>query len=201
MNQQHIGAKPVGKIGVLAGFLMNVIHRRQYAAIIREISGRVDNPVSALLDVGCGGGVALKEFAKVYKNARLYGVDYSRDMVDLSRSTNRRECESGRVEIQHASVEDMPLEEDSMDIVTAFDNISFWEDYEAALKEIKRVLRKGGRFFIINGFPPVGSKWYDFVRIKDEQGYKNLLTQNGFKVNRIAVEKQTIFIESEKPAG
>lgn len=201
MNQQNIGAKPVGKIGILAGLLMNLIHQGQYSRIIREIAGRVDNPVSAILDVGCGGGIALKEFSKIYKNARVYGIDYSRDMVDLSSRTNRRECESGRVEVKHASVENMPFEAGSMDVVTAFDNISFWEDYGAALREIKRVLRKGGRFFIINGFPPVGSKWYDFVRIKDEEGYKNLLSQNGFLVNHIAVEKQTIFIECENPEG
>ncbi|MHC1782451.1 MAG: class I SAM-dependent methyltransferase [Anaerolineaceae bacterium] len=197
MNQQNIGAKPVGKIGILAGLLMNLIHQGQYSRIIREIPDRVEDPVNAILDIGCGGGIALKEFAKVYQKARFFGIDYSQDMVVLSRSTNRRECKSGRVEILNASVEDMQFQSDSIDIATAFDNISFWEDYEAALREIKRVLRKGGKFFIINGFPPVGSKWYQFVRIKNEEGYENLLSQNGFKVNRITVEKQTIFIESE----
>jgi len=199
MNQQNIGARPVGKIGILAGLLMNLIHQGQYARIIREIAGRVDGRVDAIVDIGCGGGIALKEFAKVYQNARVIGVDYSRDMVALAQRTNRRNCQSGRAEIKHASVENMPLEPGSMDIVTAFDNINFWEDHEAALREIKRILRKGGKFFIINGFPAVGSKWYEFVKFKNEEAYENLLSRGGFKVISIAVEKETIMIKSENP--
>jgi SAM-dependent methyltransferase len=93
----------------------------------------------------------------------------------------------------------MSLEPGSMDIVTAFDNINFWEDHEAALREIKRLLRKGGKFFIINGFPAVGSKWYKFVKFKNEEAYENLLSRGGFNINSIAVEKETIMIESENP--
>ena len=47
-------------------------------------------------------------------------------------------------------VRSLPFEDESIDIVTAFETIYFWNDIEECFKEIYRVLKMGGQFLICN---------------------------------------------------
>jgi len=196
-KQEKIGARPIGIIGLFAGKLMNVIHKKQYRSIIKSIKRASQEPVTGILDIGCGGGVAVKEFSKHFKYAIIYGIDHSEDMVRLSRTTNRQDVKSGKVKILHTGVENIGIESTSMNIITAFDTINFWNDYSKAFQEIKRVLTKSGKLYIINGYPPVGSKWYEFVKFKSDAEYRTFLNTHGFQVNSILIKENTIVIESE----
>jgi ubiquinone/menaquinone biosynthesis C-methylase UbiE len=194
--QKHVGANPVGAAGTLAGRLMNVIHGRAYLNIVRHIAARTGVSLTGVLDIGCGGGIALKRLSDIFPDAALYGVDISPDMIRLAGQTNRKQVKRGRVVLNRASASALPVPAGSMDLVTAFDTINFWDDYPVAMGEIRRVLKPGGRFYIINGYPEPGTRWYDFVRFKDEGAYHGFLTEHGFLVGESIIKGHTIIIEA-----
>lgn len=200
-KEQQIGAKPAGVIGTLAGRLMNLIHKKEYNIIIKAIQNRSELPVSAILDIGCGGGAVVKEFSKQFSGAQVIGVDHSAEMVRLSQKTNKSGIKTGRIKIQQNGVEKIEIESNKVDLITAFDTINFWPDYDLAFGEIKRVLTTAGRFIIVNGYPPVGSRWYEFVKFKDEHEYRSFLAQHGFEISYLEIKNHTIIIESKKKAS
>lgn len=197
-EKRFVGAKPSGLLGTLAGIAMNVIHIRRYRKIIRRIRDETPGPVSSIVDIGCGGGIALKHFAALFPGSKVTGVDHSRDMVELSLKSNRANVRSALVTVRHNCVERMEIETGSADIVTVFDAINFWEDYERAFAEIKRILKPEGTVYVVNGYPKIGTKWYDFVKFKDEGSYRNLLIFNGFRAVTAEIENHTILIRGKK---
>ena len=198
-----IGSKPTGLVGRFAGWLMNLIRSRQYKQIIKRFIVN-DNFIDAgftILDVGCGGGIAVKLFSKIMPHSLVFGIDHSNEMVSLARNVNRNGIIKGWVEIREASINKLPFEDESFDIITAFDNINFWNNYDLALNEIKRVLRDKGTFFIINGYPDKDSKWYNVVKFKSDKEYQALLIKHGFKkieINIIGLNLDTIIIKAVK---
>ncbi|WP_099208721.1 class I SAM-dependent methyltransferase [Urinicoccus timonensis] len=101
-----------------------------------------------ILDLGCGGGRNIEYF--LAKANKVYGMDHSGMSVKMSREINKEAIESGRCEISLGDVKSLPFKDESIDIVTAFETIYFWEDIVECFKEIYRVLKKGGQFLICN---------------------------------------------------
>ena len=77
-------------------------------------------------------------------------MDYSKTSVDISKSLNSQAIRDGRCQIIEGDVSKIPFEDQSINIVTAFETIYFWSDLETSFKEIYRVLKKGGQFLICN---------------------------------------------------
>ena len=102
-----------------------------------------------ILDIGCGGGVNVKRFLEMTEN-KVYGLDYSELAVERSAKLNRVEINNNRCEIIQGSVSDLPFEDKSFDIVTAFETVYFWPDFVNDLKEVLRVLKDDGAIFIAN---------------------------------------------------
>ncbi len=200
-NFTTIGSRPNGLTGAIAGKLMNIVHYGFYKNIINKhvITAIKSTNQITVLDVGCGGGVSVKIFANSPVIKKIYGIDYSDDMVELSRKFNSKEISDKKAEVLIADVSELPFNENHFDIITAFDTINFWPNHKQAISEILRILKKGGSFFIINSYPKEGTKWYDFVKFKDESEYKEYLNNNGFNDVKVAFEKNTIIIKGRKP--
>ena len=110
------------------------------------------------------------------------------------KKVNKRKIIDGSVEILNADVSNLPFDNNSFDIISAFDTINFWPDYKKAISEIRRTLKNNGVFFIINAYPKEGTKWYDFVKFKSDSEYRDFLIENGLKNVESAVEKNTVII-------
>ena len=106
-----------------------------------------------ILDIGCGGGVNVERFLKMSEN-KVFGLDYSELAVKRSIQLNQTAVDEGRCEIIHSSVSEMPFEDESFDIVTAFESVYFWPDISNDLKEVRRVLKEDGIIFICNEAVP-----------------------------------------------
>jgi ubiquinone/menaquinone biosynthesis C-methylase UbiE len=104
---------------------------------------------AVILDVGCGGGRTLLRLSAVAPEGKLFGLDYSAASVAVSRDTNAREIEAGRVQIEQGSVEALPFPDRTFDIVTAVETHYYWPDLQANVREILRVLKPGGTFALI----------------------------------------------------
>ena len=79
-----------------------------------------------LLDLGCGGGRNIQYF--LTKANKVYGMDYSRASVDIARILNDKDIKDGRCQIIEGDVKNIPFDEKTIDIVTAFETIYFWKD-------------------------------------------------------------------------
>lgn len=137
-----------------------------------------------LLDLGCGGGRNIQYF--LTKANKVYGIDYSRASVDIARILNDKDIKDGRCQIIEGDVKNIPFDEKTIDIVTAFETIYFWKDIEDCFREIHRVLKDGGEFLIVNE----GAyrehknikKWADMLNFEvySPEYLTNILTSIGF---------------------
>ncbi len=91
-------------------------------------------PGTDVLDVGCGAGLALRQYA--LRGAHVVGIDAAAGLLAIA---------EGRVpaaELHHASLTDMPLEDSSFDAVTGVNSFVYVDD--GGLREAHRVLRPDG---------------------------------------------------------
>ena len=175
-----LGRKPSGLLGRLIGSLMNIGHRDAYGWGLAKFP---IEPNSTVLDVGCGGGAAVGLLAAKASDGKVYGIDHSLDMVNLSRKVNKRFIKGGRVEIDHGSVSCLPYSDDKFDIATAFETIEFWPSLSEDLKEVKRVLKSGGVLLVVNRHNTAEkeeSKWTEFLQIHTSDGYREQLGDAGY---------------------
>jgi SAM-dependent methyltransferase len=99
-----------------------------------------------VLDLGTGtGSVAIAAAAKLGPDGRIIAVDISREMLDKARA--RIQAHSfNNVEFAEGRAEEIPAEDDSLDVVLASLSMMYVINRASAAREISRVLKPGGRF-------------------------------------------------------
>jgi ubiquinone/menaquinone biosynthesis C-methylase UbiE len=125
---------------------MNVSHARVTQWGLSHVAIGED---LTILDVGCGGGRTVDRLASIATRGKVYGVDYSEASVATARETNQRAIAEGRVDIEQASVSQLPFPDATFDLVTAVETHYYWPDLPRDVREVMRVLKRGGRFLII----------------------------------------------------
>lgn len=160
--------KPKGKLGQIQLKSMNKEHTPVALWGLKHLDIKSDDIV---LDVGCGGGININRMAKSAK--KVYGVDYSKESVKVSKDVNRQEIYGGKVEVLQGDVQSLPFEDESFDIVTAFETVYFWSNIEKCFGEVKRVLKPGGIFLI--GTESNGS---DNIAMKISEKFVNMTVYN-----------------------
>jgi arsenite methyltransferase len=101
-----------------------------------------------VLDLGSGGGEdVFLSAARVGPTGRAYGVDMTDEMLELARH-NQGEAGIHNVEFLKGTIEDVPLQDDSVDVVISNCVINLSADKPAVFREAARVLRPGGRFAV-----------------------------------------------------
>jgi SAM-dependent methyltransferase len=138
--------KPTGWVGRLNLWDMNRRHSKltDWGLAQVSISSR-----DTILDVGCGGGRTIHKLAGMAREGKVYGIDHADASVAASRKTNRQWIEQGRVEIQQASVSNLPFADRTFDLVTAVETHYYWPDIVGDLREVMRVLNPHGLCIII----------------------------------------------------
>ncbi len=197
MGLEKQGAKPTGLIGELIGRLMNKFHTNLY---IKYFKNKMPAENSKILDIGCGGGKFLKFLAQSNTTYTLLGLDHSSEMVSLAKKINRNEIKQNRISIFQSSATNLSIESSSIDLVTAFETIQFWEDIKTAFSEIVRVLKKNGKFVIINRYPNENSYWWKIAKIKNDEEYIKVLKDAGFSnvVTDLNFKKNFIIVKAVK---
>jgi SAM-dependent methyltransferase len=150
-------------------------------------------PGMTVLDLGSGAGFdAFLAWRKVGPTGRVIGVDMTDDMLALARE-NAINLGAGNVEFRKGTIESLPVESNSVDLVISNCVINLSPDQPAVFREIARVLRPGGQFAVsdivllaelpehvrndvnayvgcISGASPMG----EYVRMAMEAGLRNL---------------------------
>jgi ubiquinone/menaquinone biosynthesis C-methylase UbiE len=104
-------------------------------------------PGERVLDLACGTGIAARLAASaVGSSGSVVGVDVSPDMIEVARS--RPTPAGAAVEWHVADAAQLPLPSDGTDCVLCQMGVMFFNDRTAALDEVRRVLRPGGRLVL-----------------------------------------------------
>ena len=98
-----------------------------------------------VLDLGSGGGIdVLLSARRVGPTGRAIGVDMTDEMLALARR-NAEEAGAANVEFRKGTIEALPLDDSSVDVVISNCVINLASDKAAVFAEIARVLKPGGR--------------------------------------------------------
>jgi arsenite methyltransferase len=101
-----------------------------------------------VLDLGSGAGMdAFLAANRVGKSGKVIGVDFTEEMVMKARK-NAKANGFTNVEFRHGDIEDLPVSDESIDIVMSNCVINLVPDKSRAFKESYRVLKAGGRMYL-----------------------------------------------------
>jgi arsenite methyltransferase len=163
------------------------------------------NPGEVVLDLGSGGGIDVLLSAKrVGPSGKAYGLDMTDEMLALA-NENKRKAGAENVEFLKGEIEEIPLPDNSVDVIISNCVINLSADKDQVLREAFRVLRPGGRFAVSDVvsrgeiLPEIRKSmrlWIGCVAgVLDEKDYRTKLEAAGFK--QVDVEPTRIYRASD----
>lgn len=144
-----------------------------------------------VLDLGSGGGIdVILSARRVGRTGKAYGLDMTDNMLTLARQ-NALEAGVENVEFLKGQIEQIPLPDNSVDVIISNCVINLAGDKRTVLAEAFRVLKPGGRFavsdVVVRGEVPAEVRrsmelWVGCVAgALEESEFKSLLTDVGFE--------------------
>lgn len=146
-----------------------------------------------VLDIGCGGGNMPRAFRRLRPDLEVWGIDLSQQALASARTPD-----SGP-NLAAGSGERLPFSDASFDAVTMFDVLEHVPDTDAALAEVRRVLKPGGLFHLF--LPLEGQPWTIYalmhwagwqakrihcghIHVYSDREAQEQLRRNGFGITR-----------------
>jgi arsenite methyltransferase len=159
------------------------------------------NPGETVLDLGSGGGIdVLLSARRVGPTGKAYGLDMTDEMLALA-NENKRKSGIQNVEFLKGEIENIPLPDNSVDVIISNCVINLSADKDKVLREAFRVLKPGGRFAVSDVvtrgeiLPEIRQSvlaWVGCVAgALEENEYRGKLAQAGFE--RIEIEPTRIY--------
>jgi SAM-dependent methyltransferase len=159
------------------------------------------HPGDVVLDLGSGGGIDVLLSAKrVGPSGKAYGLDMTDEMLALA-NENKRKAGAQNVEFLRGEIENIPLPNNSVDVIISNCVINLSADKDRVLREAFRVLKPGGRLAVSDVvtrgeiLPEIRKSvllWAGCIAgALDENEYKGKLAAAGFE--QIGIEPTRVY--------
>lgn len=183
--------RPSGWLANRVGRQMNDSNQAIYNAIFKEMEPNLNG---TSLEIGFGNGLFFPRYFEQAKSSKVSGIEMSEKMVGSAKKRNKKESRAGILDLRIGSSNSIPYANSSFDTVVCVNVIYFWDYPEEHLKEIFRVLKPGGIFYV--GMRPEDSlKNIPFAKhgfiLYNEQEWRDRVQEN----NLIHL-KTTTFLDS-----
>ena len=173
---------PRGIAGRMAGWVMahrgSNLQRNRWAVALLDVA-----PEDRVLEIGFGPGVAIAELAHRAGRGHIHGIDHSAVMVRRASRRNRAAVRAGRVELVQSSVDRLPRFDEPFDAILTVNSLGFWAEPVNRLRDLRRLLRPGGRIALVTQPRCPGATRDTTARAAQE--LQDLLTQAGFGQMRV----------------
>jgi len=195
--------QPSGWLGEIVARVMAFDTAQANRIAVERLAVQADE---AVLEVGCGHGRTLARIARA-PCGFLAGIDPSEVMVRLARRRLRRRIEAGQAEVSLAASSAISYPDARFDAALAVHVLYFWKDAIVDLRQIRRVLRPGGRLLL--GYRPRDAETLAALpatvySLRSAEETEGLLAQAGFAAIRSTVHSigETSFAcsEARRPA-
>ena len=171
---------------------------------LKQMVGRLNiRPGSTVLDVGTGTGVFLPYLLdELGKDGRIIALDFAGKMLERAQAKNF----DGNVDFLCTDVADIPLDDESFDIVVCYSSFPHFQDKPRALAEMGRVIKGGGRLFICHTSSRVMINQihrqvplFKNDTLPDRDEMQLMLSAAGFTGIRIDDSQDSYLASAEKP--
>ena len=166
------------------------------------------NPSSVVVDMSCATGLFTRRLAKAGKYGRVLGCDYSDSMLTEARRRINADPELSPKSLTKTSLDlvrldvgQIPMKTESIDCLHAGAAMHCWPDLDAAMSEIYRVLRPGGRYFAttflstyfrnvaaMDGQAGMSPSQQAFQYFDSVDSLKELIVRGGFDESKVNIE-------------
>jgi demethylmenaquinone methyltransferase/2-methoxy-6-polyprenyl-1,4-benzoquinol methylase len=127
---------------------IDIFWRKRAIRELRELSD------TAVLDVATGTGDMAVLLARRYPQARITGVDISEGMLAVGRQKLARLKLDSRITLQPGDSEALPFSDNRFDAITVAFGVRNFENLENGLREMRRVLKPGGKLVVLEFSQP-----------------------------------------------
>ena len=135
-------SNPTGFGGKLIFSVMNRQNRPLYNETIRLLAlSKTDN----VLDIGCGNGYVLNMLAHQY-DCKFTGIDISMSIIENASKRYHKFVKDGKLTFSCQNANMMSFADNSFDKTYTINTVYFWENLDATMSEIWRVLKPNGLF-------------------------------------------------------
>jgi SAM-dependent methyltransferase len=182
--------QPRGLLGKLVGWGFRV-NREGNDWVVGLLDIR---PTDHVLEVGFGPGYTIQRLASLVSGGRVAGVDFSEVMVRQARKRNAAAVASGRVDLRLGDASALPYPDETFHRALAANVVYFWPDPLANLKELRRVLKTGGRLALYliakKDLARLKLEETGIYRLYEGEEIQALLAQAGFTDVRIETRRE-----------
>jgi ubiquinone/menaquinone biosynthesis C-methylase UbiE len=149
-----------------------------------------------VLDVGCGTGRLAQEIVGRYEHVHVVGIDPSPQMIECAAAGA---TQPSNLSLAIARAEQLPFRDATFELVVITMSFRHWQDREAALAEIRRVMAPKARLIIADAFRASRCRSRRGLRRKTGDplsgGVRRLLISQGFRVEHVAPVRSVSCVE------
>ncbi len=163
--------------------------------IVRSMINEIPKKAKCL-EIGTGVGIGAISLVQAFPEIEIIATDFDSLQLEEAEKKIRRVKLEDKIGLQQADATNLPFPDASFDFVFAFEVLHHVIEYQKVMKEVFRVLKKGGSFFVAE----ISKKVFKYVKLlfppevtftKDE--LLNSLNEAGFKVNMVRDVGRGIF--------
>jgi ubiquinone/menaquinone biosynthesis C-methylase UbiE len=144
-------------------------------------------PADRVLEIGFGPGVSIKRISMLAPDGLVVGIDHSDLMVERARRRNAAAIANKTVDVLSGSVSNLPRFDQPFDKILAINSMMFWDEPIERLKDLRFLLKPGGRIAI--GMQPRSKGATDQIAIVIGHELVKQLTAAGFKDVRLETRR------------